>query len=506
LATITGRPYAALNAIAAAALIVLAIDPLELFSAGFQLSFGIVAGMMILHRPIRQMLFGRWLRRRGLMVFRDEHRLRRWLYFSLAGWAITVTTAACSAYLVSMPLVAYHFGIISPYAGVLSVLLGPLVAAVLVPGYLSVATAWLLPNLSSVFGNASAAAAGWLEWAVGACQVIPGLWFTIKPVSVGWTILAYCVIAIIPAWRMIPAPRLVLAAGASAVLALGVWTQLPAGAPQVAEVNVLAVGDGQCVLLRSPTGKTYIFDAGSRSRLDTAEQVLLPFIRQQKLPWPGLAFVSHADSDHYNAVGSLSQTHAISRLYINSYFDAAGGVSDVQGQTKLAAGNLLSALRRQNVEIVCVQAGERIALDDRVSVEVLWPGRLGELPLHGISNNDSSLVLKVTCDGRSILFTGDLEEPGQEALIHSQTNLKCDAMILPHHGSYRPALPALVAAVNPDIVITSTLVAPSGPASNPQARQFYTQLRSGRGFFSTADNGWIQIRLGSDGVQARTMR
>jgi competence protein ComEC len=505
IATMTGRPYAALNAIAAAALVVLAIDPLELFSAGFQLSFGIVAGMMILHRPIRQMLFGRWLRRRGLTVFRDEHRVRRWLNFSLANWAIAVTTASISAYLVSMPLVAYHFGIVSPYAGLLSVLLGPLVAAVLVPGYLSVALAWLLPNLSAGLGNASAMAAGWLEWAVGACQIIPGLWFTIKPVGVVWTILAYCVIAIIPAWRLIPAPKVVLTAGLSAVLALGVWTQLPADAPAVAEVNILAVGDGQCVLLNSPAGRSYIFDAGSRSRPDTAEMILLPFIRQQKLRWPGQAFVSHANTDHYNAIAPLSQTHAIGRLFINGYFDAPDG-GDAQGQTSSSACNLLNALRRQNVEIVHVQAGEKIALDDRVSVEVLWPARPVESPSSVKSANDSSLVLKVTCDGRSILLTGDVEESALQALIHSNANLKCDAMILPHHGSYKPALPALVAAVNPDVVVVSSSLDPRGPASNRQARQFFSQLRTGRAFFSTARNGWIQIRLGRDGLQTQTMR
>ena len=77
-ATILRRPHAALNAPAAAAIILLAIDPLQLFSAAFQLSFVIVAGLILLHAHVETLLFGRWKRRRGLMVFRNDQRFRRW--------------------------------------------------------------------------------------------------------------------------------------------------------------------------------------------------------------------------------------------------------------------------------------------------------------------------------------------------------------------------------------------------------------------------------------------
>ena len=45
------------------------------------------------------------------------------------------------------PLVAYHFGLFTPYAPLLTVLLLPLVALVLAPAYVSMALAWCgLPN------------------------------------------------------------------------------------------------------------------------------------------------------------------------------------------------------------------------------------------------------------------------------------------------------------------------------------------------------------------------
>ena len=61
---ILGRRYMPLNALAAAAIILLAIEPLQLFQAGFQLSFAIVAGLVLFLRPARRLIFRRWLRRR----------------------------------------------------------------------------------------------------------------------------------------------------------------------------------------------------------------------------------------------------------------------------------------------------------------------------------------------------------------------------------------------------------------------------------------------------------
>jgi len=79
LSVITGRRNSSINALAAAAIILLLIDPLQLLAPGFQLSFAIVAGLILLHNRIHEILFGWWIRRRGLMVYRREQRFRRWM-------------------------------------------------------------------------------------------------------------------------------------------------------------------------------------------------------------------------------------------------------------------------------------------------------------------------------------------------------------------------------------------------------------------------------------------
>ncbi len=57
------------------------------------------------------------------MVFRENQRIRRWLYYHAADWAMRSAVMSTLACVVSVPLVACHFGLFSPYAVPLSILL-----------------------------------------------------------------------------------------------------------------------------------------------------------------------------------------------------------------------------------------------------------------------------------------------------------------------------------------------------------------------------------------------
>jgi competence protein ComEC len=497
LAVLLSRRYVALNALATSGVLLLAIDPLQLFSAGFQLSFLIVGGLILLHRPVRQALFGRWLRRRGLMVFREDQAWRRWLHHRGAQWGIDLLVASLVAYAVSAPLVAYHFGLFNPYAMVLSVLLLPVVVAVLVPGYLSMALAWPMPNLSYRLGEVSTALAAWLARIAEACDHLPGVGMELRPLHVAWVLGAYATGAILLARRHLPfGPA--LSVGALATLAAATaYSQLPAPQPASAELDLLSVGNGQCAVLRAPSGQTYLIDAGTSRAQDAGRTVLLPFLRARRLPDPSAAFCSHANTDHYNAMPALIETGRLDTLYVGPYF----GQDDRPSWSRRRFGELLA---KAGVRVRRLSQGERLALDGRTSVEVLWPPP-GETRLApDASRNDRSLVLKVTCDGRSVLLPGDIDVDTQQTLLADANRLACDAVVLPHHGSWRPTLPKLLDATGAEVVLVSSARPPSGDSQ--EASAFYDRLRRRMRYFSTARNGHIHVEFGSTGVRVRSRR
>jgi len=97
------RPVAPVNAVGAAALIILLLSPSQLFRPGFQLSFAAVIGIIVVVGRVEPKLRGVWRTRLGYTV----------VLFFVASLAATVATA---------PISAWHFGTV-PVAGLVSNLL-----------------------------------------------------------------------------------------------------------------------------------------------------------------------------------------------------------------------------------------------------------------------------------------------------------------------------------------------------------------------------------------------
>ena len=496
-AVLLHRRVAAINSLAAAAVVLLAVEPLQLFATGFQLSFATVGAVLLGHRRVRQMLFGRYLRTRGLMVFREERRVRRWLRRRAADVLMDAVVVAVTAYAAAVPLVAYHFGLFSPYAPLLSLLLVPVLAGVLVPGYLSVALAWPMPNLAASLGDLAAQVAGWMAGAVEWLSVLPGLCLELRPVGLPWVAAAYGAMVLVVLAGRLRHGRLLAGAAVAVLAAATAWTQRPAPVPAGLELDVLAVGAGQCAVLRTPAGRTVLLDAGTKDSFDAWQHVLEPFCRHRRLPVPSVAFVSHANTDHYNALPGLLARHDLRRVYLCEYFTKPLKPDPV-------AAEMVALLGRHGVGPATLRAGDAVDLGGQVRVEVLWPPARRR---DDLSVNDTSLVLRITCGGRSILVPGDLEEAGQAALAALGARVRSDVLVLPHHGSWKRTLPAFVEAVRPRVVVVSSARRPSAPLSAGEAGEgFYRDLSAGREYYCTADDGWVHVALGPAGVRVRTMR
>ncbi|MBN1553898.1 MAG: ComEC/Rec2 family competence protein [Phycisphaerae bacterium] len=492
---IAGRPGSSINALGLATILLLLIDPRQILQPGFQLSFTIVAGLIFLYRPMRELLFGRRLRRRGLVVFRDDQRVRRWLHFTVVNWLIDAVTLAMTCYVVAAPLAAVQFGVFSPWAIVLNLVLFPWVVAVLVPGYVAMALSWPAPNLSAAVARLAGGAADVLARIVEFFHILPGLSFSMHPVGVGWLMLCYAALIAVLFARRQPKRRILAGALIAVLAGVTVWTRLPARTRD-AQLDLLAVGAGQCVVLQTPEGKTFLLDAGTRSGFDVYPRVLAPFLREMRLPAPRAAFVSHANADHYSALPDLARDTGLEMLYVCEYFQR-------DANPYSASRRMLEVLHAEGTTSRNLRRGDSVPLGERTRIDVLWPpvGR------EGLTTNDTSLVLRVTCDDRRVLVPGDLDETGQAELLKEPALLKADVLILPHHGGWEKTLPAFVEAVGPEIILVSGHREPKGPSTaKAEVREFYDSLRRKYRYYTTPRHGWIRLRFGRGGQHIQTMR
>ncbi len=204
--------------------------------------------------------------------------------------------------------------------------------------------------------------------------------------------------------------------------------------PPVLRVIFLDVGQGDCVLLRTPGGDVLI-DAGSEDTQDTLCRKL------EVLGVTGLelAIFTHADEDHIGGADGVLARFPAKEIWVS----ATHAESEVYARLKKAsAGSQLRAVRENAITTV---------------------GGVGFFvfaPMMGVqagSENDGSIALKVTCGKASALFTGDMSAKYEELLVErfGARHLSCDLYKVAHHGASDSNSTALLKAASPEWAVIS---------------------------------------------------
>jgi len=471
-----GRPGGGINALAVAALVVALATPGETLAVGTQLSFLSTAALLaVVGRPPRS-------------VPDPVERLLdasaspgwRWLRRRLAD-ARTALVAGTAVWLVTAPLVAARFHLVSPVALVLNPLISPLVALAMGWGFLCVITAPLASAVAAPCGalcNASLAA---VEWAVRLAARLPGghAWVAAPPEW--WVIGAYGGALALLLW--LPAARLrsvgTWALAASAWCAVGLVAAGAAGrghvGPARVEVVVAAMGHGCGIVVRGPTGRCLVFDAGRLGAPVAAERGLAAVLWDRGVTRIDTLVISHADTDHFNAVPGILERFKVAAVAVPAAFAASDAPAVRSLRDRLAAAA---------VPLQVLAAGDDLPFEPLCRVRVLHPAAgADESPA---DDNQSSLVLAVEAAGRRLLLTGDLDGEALERFVDLAPGA-CDAVVAPHHGSLAAAGTGIVAATAPRWV----LVSGAGGDRWPDVRAAYTDA---------AGPGTAVLRSGGEGA------
>lgn len=140
------------SAMALAALLIVAVDPRQLFQAGFLLSFGIVAGLIVLCPPLIEI--ARHKLETDPYQLAPESAPRR-VSRKVIAWILFMAIASGAAWLVSTPLMARWFNLVSFVALPANLLVIPLATLVLFLGCLAIIFGWC-PFIPELFNQANA--------------------------------------------------------------------------------------------------------------------------------------------------------------------------------------------------------------------------------------------------------------------------------------------------------------------------------------------------------------
>jgi competence protein ComEC len=472
-----GRRGAAFNLLAAAALIVLALNPGDLFRTGPQLSFLAVATLIWI---------GPWSFARGRAPADRLDQLlaalRPW-YIRAAAWLLRwigwLLVTSLAVWLVTLPLLLNRFHVGSPVAVAISPAIWLVVFVAMWSGFSMLAIGWLGPPLAGLCGSLCAASLAGLDRLVEWAEALPAGHFWLPGPAWWWVLGFYLALLLVTVpGRAIAPPRWQLAALCGWIIGGFVPTLAREAGRDGLECSFVAVGHGACVVLESPTGETLLYDAGALGAPEYATQTIASYLWHRGIRRIDGIIISHADIDHYNAVPGLLERFAVGGVYVSPLmFDGVGRSDD-------GPKALQEAIQTAGVPIRRIWSGDRLHVGRDLTLWVLHPPRRGVLG----SDNANSVTLVVESAGRRLLLPGDLESPGLEDVM-AELPCDCDVLLAPHHGSRRSDPPGFAAWSTPEWVVIS---GGGGDEVRPVVR---TYQEAGADVARTSDCGTIQFSV-----------
>lgn len=487
---VSRRSVDAMQLLAVCVIAMLIYRPMDLYNAGFQLSFGTVLGLILFTEPVLECMSG--FRDRDVVIAQSFAAPNKWNLF--ARWAdrkvATSFAAAFVAWLVSMPLIAVHFEQLNPWAVLFSLLLAGFVLIALVAGFCKVLLSLLWPGLASHWAWIAIWPTVWMRKTVEWLASWPRSDVPLPPPPI-WLIVAYygfLLTMLIPLKRTsaIWLLRVLRAAMVVALLWLPYQFDLARRKPPTGStrITLLAIGAGQCAVVEPPGGRVVLFDAGSNSLNDLVNKCLGPFLRTRGCTNVDSIFLSHADYDHISAVAEVTGAYDVREVLTGAHF-ADHAHATAPGERMLRTLDELQRPPR------VLEPGQRIPLARDTSVEVLWPPTA---PPDHLATNDAALVVKLTHAGKSILFTGDIEDAAMRGLLAGdRAKLKSDVLVAPHHGSSESMTAAFVAAVDPQVIVSSN------DRSLSRKQVDFEAMIGTRRLLRTHTSGAITIEMSEDG-------
>ena len=418
LAPVLGRSYHPLTGLSAALLLLLAVNPFAVASAGLQFSFLSTLGIQ---------LFGqRWNRswRKALPKPWDK------VLSPLVG----VLAISLSAMLFTVPLSALYFQQFSLIAPVSNLLTAWSVSLAFLGGLVSLAASALFFPLGVLLAKAVGLPIAFFLWYAEQASRVPLAAITREQTYlVLWTGFVYGLLLLyllVPAREkrpIVPLCACVFTFCLSALLTAGSFQR------QDLTLSVLDVGQGQSILLSAGEACALVDCGGTKDPGDTAATAVQAMGRSTL----DLLILTHFHDDHAGGVPELMERVAVKAI----------ALPDVDRDSPLRQ-EIEALARKQGTKLHYITQTRQASLDG-ASLTLFAPVSAG-----GDSNEQCVSVLCASGSWEG-LITGDMPLEGEEALLARETLPDLELLVAGHHGSKYATGKGFLEALTPEIVVIS---------------------------------------------------
>ncbi len=455
------------------AFIFLLIDPSQLFSLSFQLSFGAVGGILFMLGQFRQLTE----KNEWLQSIR-KHKSFRWFMDGLV--------VSFGAQLGTFLPIALVFGEIPVWAFAANLIIIPLAGLSVITSLIISLVMPLFAEIGNIYGQAL--------WGKLFLMDKVSLFMNHLPFQLisfhGWGVFSLIIlfvgmIALASVSQNKYRFRSVL--GCLLLSNFFIWTHI-LDSPQFT-VTFLDVGQGDACIIENGE-QTILVDAGYAGfGKDYGKWVVMPYLKHKGIDKIDLMVMTHPHADHIGGLDTLLKNITINEIW-DTHNDFESSVYD-----RILVG------AEQNKSIISYPKPGEIYQLGEMNITVLFPDSLIASKMKNINN--ASIVFRLDYQDHSFLFTGDAEIQAERILSNIDSLLNVDVVKVGHHGSSTSSIMSVVKHVSPEYAIIS--VGKNNRYGHPSEKIVQRWVDSGAEVFQTDESGAVIINIDGEEIRITSM-
>lgn len=455
-----------------AALLILLINPLILYDAGFLLSF-MVTFFIIYLAPIFQELFSKTVT-----------------------WIKNPLSVSIAAWLGIFPLSAYFFNKVSLISVISNLFIVPLAGIAVILGFIIFFIGLISIPLATLIAKINYFVLILITFLAKLFSSLPFSFVYVAQPLIFFIFLYYIMLffvieifygKIFPPKLKIKATILILSA-ILVVIIVQIFYPL-----DHLKVNFINVGEGDCILIEAPKKYNILIDGGGTplSTFDVGGKVVIPYLRRNGINKINLLILTHPHLDHLEGLLPVLREFKVDMVLDN------GLICDISEYIEF-----ISIIKENNIPYHQAKAGDNFVFSKNLEMLLLNPIYTSNLYNESDFNN-ASIVIKLFYKNSKFLFTGDIEETAEKRMLIWQNILKSDVLKVAHHGSSSSSSLEFINKVDPIIAV---ITVGKNHFGHPSPKIIERLENNNIKVYRTDENGTIIIRTDGKEYWVRTLR
>ena len=444
-----------LSSLCLAGFVILLINPIQLFMAGFLLSFGAVLGIIFFYQPI---------------LFKIRGFGEKLPYF------VELMVLTLGATIGTLPILLYFFQNINLVSLLSNLIIVPLSGVLFIMAWIVLPLMWVFPFIMAVLAVIPEGLGRIILWFSHIFSNLPFLQINNGPLSFLNVVIFFLIWLALAGYFRLKSWQLGILIGGIFALSLGM-----SFLPKPLELTFLDVGQGDSLLISTPNGENYLVDGGGyegwleeKEIQPISEKILLPALYSKGITHLDGVFITHNHKDHAQGIEELLTKIPVDCIYVSSKYNGEG------------------LLTQNKIPVVALSQGTMLPLDKSVEMEVLSPS----LPMEqweAERQNEGSLVMRLNYGEHGLLLMGDA--PMEVEQVLNPKDIPSQLIKIGHHGSKTSSEENFIKTVNPKIAVIS--VGKNNSFGHPTSEVLEILNRQGIQIYRTDKNGAVVIQ--SDG-------